>query len=87
MIRRTFTALLVALVASFALTSPASAATRKTQRPAAKHSSRATTGTKRAKPTVKKKRAARKKAAAKGSATTKKSAPKTLKRKPTTKPH
>jgi hypothetical protein len=87
MIRRTFTALLVALVASFALTSPASAAARKTQRPATKHSSRATTGPKRAKPTVKKKRAARKKAAAKGSATTKKSAPKTLKRKPTTKPH
>ena len=39
MIRRTITALLVALVASFALSSPASAATKKAARPRVKHSS------------------------------------------------
>ena len=54
MIRRTVTALLVALVASFALSSPASAATKKTARPRAKHSSHAAATT--TKPAVKKKR-------------------------------
>ena len=87
MIRRTVTALLVALVASFALSSPASAATKKTARPRVKHSSHATTGSAKTKSTVKKRSAARKKAAAKPSGTTKKPARKTLKRKPTTKPH
>ena len=53
MIRRTITALLVALVASFALSSPASAATKKTARPRVKHSSHAAAAT-RTKPAVKK---------------------------------
>jgi hypothetical protein len=92
MIRRTITALLVALVASFALSSPASAATKKTARPRVKHSSHAaaTTRTKpavkattRTKPAAKKK--AVKKKTAKSSTTAKKSG-KTQKRKPTTKP-
>jgi len=86
MIRRTLTALLVALVASFALSTPASAATKKPARPRVKHSSHATTTT-HAKPTVKKKRAAKKKAAAKASTTARKSGKSTLKRKPSTKPH
>lgn len=85
MIRRTVTALLVALVASFALSSPASAATKKTAGPRAKQST--TTGSTKAKPTLKKKRATRKKAAAKASTAAKHSGKKPLKRKPTTKPH
>jgi hypothetical protein len=84
MIRRTITALLVALVASFALSSPANAATRKTARPRVKHSSHAATAT-RTKPAVKKKKAAKKKTA--HSSTTAKKSGKTQKRKPTTKPH
>jgi hypothetical protein len=84
MIRRTITALLVALVASFALSSPASAATKKTARPRVKHSSHASAPT-RTKPAVKKKKAL-KKQTAKSSATAKKSG-KTQKRKPMTKPH
>jgi hypothetical protein len=89
MIRRTITALLVALVASFALSSPASAATKKNARPRVKHSSQAATST-RTKPavkkkTVKKKPAVRKKTA-KSSSAAKKSGT-TQKRKPTTKPH
>jgi len=87
MIRRTVAALLVALVASFALSSPASAATKKTARPRVKHSSHATTGSAKTKPTIKKKRAARKKTAVKTSTTARKSSKTTLKRKPTTKPH
>ena len=86
MIRRTITALLVALVASFALSSPASAATRKTARMRVKHSNQAATTT--AKPAVKKKKKkkAAKKRTAKPSTTAKKSS-KTPKRKPSTKPH
>jgi hypothetical protein len=83
MIRRTLTALLVALVASFALSSPASAATKKNARPRVKHSSQAAATT-RTKPTVKKKTV--KKKTAKSSTTAKKSG-KAQKRKPTTKPH
>jgi hypothetical protein len=82
MIRRTITALLVAVVASFALSSPASAATKKTARPRVKHSSHAAAAT-RTKPAVKKK--AVKKKTAKSSTTARKSAK--TKRKPTTKPH
>jgi len=85
MIRRTITALLVALVASFALSSPASAATKKTARPRVKHSSHASAAT-RTKPAVKKKKKALKKQTAKSSTTAKKSG-KTQKRKPMTKPH
>jgi hypothetical protein len=84
MIRRTITALLVALVASFALSSPASAATKKPARPRVKHSSHAATAT-RTKPAVKKKKAVKKKTA--HSSTTAKKSGKTQKRKPTTKPH
>jgi hypothetical protein len=84
MIRRTITALLVALVASFALSSPASAATRKTPRTRVKHSTHAAATT--AKPAVKKKKKAAKKKTAKPSTTAKKSS-KTPKRKPSTKPH
>jgi hypothetical protein len=87
MIRRTLTALLVALVASFALSAPADAAQKKTARARAKHSSRATAGATTTKPTVKKKRAVRKKAAAKSGATAKQSGKKAVKRRPTTKPH
>jgi len=89
MIRRTITALLVALVASFALSSPASAATKKNARPRAKHSSQAATST-RTKPAVKKKTVKRKSAVrkktAKPSSAAKKSTT-TQKRKPSTKPH
>ena len=86
MIRRTITALLVALVASFALSSPASAATKKNARPRAKHSSHAATT--KTKPTAKKpaaKKRAVKKKTAKSTSTAKKSGT-TQKRKPTTKP-
>ena len=84
MIRRTITTLLVALVASFALSSPASAATKKPARPRVKHSSHAAATT--TKPAVKKKRAVRKKTTAKSSTTARKSGT-AQKRKPTTKPH
>jgi hypothetical protein len=84
MIRRTITALLVALVASFALSSPASAAAKKNVRPRVKHSSHAAAAT-RTKPAVKKKKAVKKKTAK--SSTTAKRSGKTQKRKPTTKPH
>ena len=87
MIRRTITALLVALVASFALSSPASAATKKNARSRAKHSSHAAATT-RTKPTAKKpaaKKRAVKKKTAKSTAAAKKSGT-TPKRKPTTKP-
>ena len=79
MIRKTAVALLVALVASLALSSPADAAPKKTPRARAKHSSQATTGAK--KPAAKRK-AAKKKATVK-KATAK---AKSTKRKPTTKP-
>jgi hypothetical protein len=85
MIRRTITALLVALVASFALSSPASAATKKPARPRVKHSSHSAATTTKAKPAVKKKKAVKKKTAR--SSTTAKHSGKTQKRKPTTKPH
>ena len=88
MIRRTITALLVALVASFALSSPASAATKKPARSRVKHSSHAAaTTTKPAvkKKTVKRKTAVRKKSAKSSSAARKSGT--TQKRKPTTKPH
>jgi len=96
MIRKTLVALLVAMVASFAFSSPADAAPKKPPRARAKHSSRATTGATAAKPFVKKK-AARKSGTAKKSTTkkptamkaaTKKAAgkAKSAKRKPTTKP-
>ena len=89
MIRRTITALLVALVASFALSSPASAATKKSARPRVKHASQAATSTPTKpaakKKTVKRKAAARKKTT-KPSSAAKKSGT-TQKRKPTTKPH
>jgi hypothetical protein len=84
MIRRTITTLLVALVASFALSSPASAATKKPARSRVKHSSHAAATT--TKPAVKKKRAVRKKTTAKSSTTARKSGT-AQKRKPTTKPH
>jgi TRAP-type C4-dicarboxylate transport system substrate-binding protein len=85
MIRRTITTLLVALVASFALSSPASAATKKPARPRVKHSSHAAATT--TKPAVKKmKRTVRKKTTAKSSTTARKSGT-AQKRKPTTKPH
>jgi hypothetical protein len=79
MIRKTAVALLVALVASFALSSPVDAAPKKTPRARAKHSSHATTGTKRpaAKRKAAKKKATVKKATAKAKST---------KRKPATKP-
>jgi len=85
MIRRTITALLVALVASFALSTPASAATKKPAGSRVKHSSHAAATT--PKPAVKKKkRAVTKKTTAKSSTTARKSGT-TQKRKPTTKPH
>jgi hypothetical protein len=87
MIRRTVTALLVALVASFVLTSPVSAASKKTARPRPKHASHATTGSAKTKPTVKKKRVTRKKTAAKVSVSAKKSNKTRSKRTPATKPH
>jgi hypothetical protein len=88
MIRKTVMALLVALVASFALSSPADAAPKKTVRTRAKHSSRVTSGAATTKPATKS--VVRKRPAAKNSATTtaKKPAAKkpAVKRKPTTKP-
>jgi hypothetical protein len=84
MIRRTITALLVALVASFALSSPASAATKKTAKPRVRHSTHAA-ATAKTKPAVKKKKGVKKKTAR--SSTTAKQSGKTQKRKPTTKPH
>jgi len=94
MIRRTLTALLVALVASFAWSSPADAAPKRTPRARAKHSSRATAGATATKPTVKKKaareKAAGKKTKAKASAarTTKGSGKKaTARRRPATNRH
>ena len=77
-IRRTVIALLVALVASFALSTPADAAGRKPSRVRAKHSNGAAAG---AKTTAKRKATRKKKAAPKKSV--RKS---TVKRKPTTKP-
>ena len=81
MIRKTAMALLVAVLASFALSSPADAAPKKTPRARAKHSSRATTGAGAAKPITKK--VAKKKVVKKKKATAK---AKSSKRKPTTKP-
>jgi hypothetical protein len=89
MIRKTMMALLVALVASFALSAPADAAPKKTVRTRAKHSSRVTSGAAETKPAAKK-TVVRKRPAAKTRATTtaKKPAAKNpaVKRKPTTKP-
>jgi len=83
MIRYTMKMLLVALLASFALSSVAEAAPKKAVRHRAKHSSRVTTGTTGTtttlkKPTTKKKRAA--------SSAKKRSVRTAAKRKPTTKP-
>ena len=80
MIRQTMKMLLVALLASFALSSVAEAAPKKAVRHRAKHSSRVSSGTTTTttgkKPSTKKKRAAAKKPAVRTAA----------KRKPTTKP-
>ena len=80
MIRHTMKMLLVALLASFALSSVAEAAPKKAVRHRAKHSSRVSSGTTTTttakKPSTKKKRAAAKKPAVRTAA----------KRKPTTKP-
>ena len=89
MIRKTMMALLVALVAAFALSSPADAAPKKAVRARAKHSSRVTTGVATTKPAAKKKVAKKRSTArAKATATAKKSAVKksTAKLKPPTKP-